>query len=241
MEDDMKKFLIGLFVLAACCSTAFAGEKPRIGVIRFTNNSHASWWHSGTGSELQDMLIAELASTESFSILERKELDSVIGELKLGESGLVDQRTKGELGKLKGAKYLIAGTVSSFEENTSGSDAGVSFMGFSVGGKKVTAYLAVDVKLIDVETGEIVESKTIEANSSGGGLRVSGSVLGMSGDLGKEEKTPAGKAIRACVVHVADYLECRLTKDADDSCRKEFAQKEKKRREKTRKSVDLDE
>src|SRR6185369_15392363 len=171
---NMKKFLIGLFVLATLSSTAFAQEKPRIGVIRFTNNTHASWWHGGTGSELQDMLIAELAATESFSILERKELDKVIGELKLGESGLIDQRTKSELGKLKGAKYLIAGTVSSFEENISGSDAGISFMGVSVGGKKMTAYLAVDVKLIDVETGEIVESKTIEANSSGGGLRVSG-------------------------------------------------------------------
>lgn len=237
----MKKILIGLFVMVSLSSSAFAEEKPRIGVLRFTNSANASWWHGGTGSELQDMLIAELAATESFSILERKELDSVISELKLGESGLVDQRTKRELGKLKGAKYLIAGTVSSFEQNTSGSDAGVSFMGFNVGGKKESAYIAVDVKLIDVETGEIVESKTIEANSSGGGLRVSGSVLGMSGGLGKQEKTPTGKAIRACVVHVADYLECRLTKEADDSCRKEYAQKEKKRREKTRKSVDLDE
>jgi curli biogenesis system outer membrane secretion channel CsgG len=237
----MKKLVFGLFIVLVLCGNAFAQEKPRIGVIRFTNNTHASWWHGGTGSELQDMLIAELAATESFLILERKELDKVIGELKLGESGLVDQRTKRELGKLKGAKYLIAGTVSSFELNTSGSDAGISVMGFSVGGKKEIANLSVDVKLIDVETGEIVEARTIEANSSGGGLRVSGSVLGVSGGLGKHEKTPTGKAIRACVIHIADYLECRLTKDADDSCRKEYAQKEKKRRDKTRKSVDLDE
>lgn len=237
----MKKLLLALFVLMAFSSSAFAEGKPRIGVLRFTNNSHASWWHGGTGSELQDMLIAELAATEAFSILERKELDSVISELKLGESGLVDQRTKRQLGKLKGAQYLIAGTVSSFELNTSGSDAGISVMGFSVGGKKQTASLSVDVKLIDVETGEIVEARTIEANSSGGGLRVSGSVLGVSGGLGKEEKTPTGKAIRACIIHVADYLECRLAKDADDSCRQQYAQKEKKRREKTRKSIELDE
>lgn len=237
----MKKVLLSLLALIAFCSTAFAEGKPRIGVLRFTNNSHASWWHGGTGSELQDMLIAELAATEAFSILERKELDSVIGELKLGESGLVDQRTKRQLGKLKGAQYLIAGTVSSFELNTTGSDAGISVMGFSVGGKKETASLSVDVKLIDVETGEIVEARTIEANSSGGGMRVSGSILGVSGGLGKEEKTPTGKAIRACIIHVADYLECRLTKDADDACRKQYAQKEKKRRDKTRKSIELDE
>jgi curli biogenesis system outer membrane secretion channel CsgG len=237
----MKKIVLALFIFAALCSNAIAEGKPRIGVIRFTNNTHASWWSGGSGSELQDMLIAELAATDSFSILERKELDSVISELKLGESGLVDQRTKNKLGKLKGAKYLIAGTVSSFEVNTTGSDAGVSFMGFSVGGKKETAYLAVDVKLLDVETSEVVEARTIEANSSSGGLKVSGSIMGLSGGVGKNEKTPTGKAIRACIVMIADYLECRLAKDADDACRKEYAQKEKKRREKTRKSVDLDE
>jgi curli biogenesis system outer membrane secretion channel CsgG len=125
--------------------------------------------------------------------------------------------------------------------NTSGSDAGISFMGFNVGGKKETAYLAVDVKLLDVETGEVVEARTIEANSSGGGLKVSGSILGLSGGLGKQEKTPTGKAIRACVVMISDYLECRLTKDEDDACRQEYAKKEQKRRDKTRKSVDLDE
>ena len=237
----MKKLIIALLTLVAICSTVYAEEKPRIGVIRFTNNTNASWWRSGTGSELQDMLIAELAATSAFSVLERKELDSVISELKLGESGLVDSKTKSKLGKLKGAKYLIAGTVSSFELNTSGSDAGISFMGFNVGGKKENAYLAVDVKLLEVETGEVVEARTIEANSSGGGIKVSGSILGLSGGLGKQEKTPTGKAIRSCIVMIAEYLECRLAKDDNDDCRKEYAQKEKKRRDKTRKAVDLDE
>lgn len=236
----MKKIVIALFVLGALVGNAFAAEKPRIGVIRFTNNTQASWWNGGAGREMQDMLIAELTATEAFTILERKELDTVISELKLGESGLVDQRTKSKLGKLKGAKYLIAGTVSSFEMNTSGSDAGLSFMGFTVGGKKEDAYIAVDVKLLDVETGEVVEARTIEANSSGGGLRVSGSLMGLSGGLGKHEKTPTGKAIRACVVHIADYLECRLVKPSDDACRSEYAKKEQKRREKTRGSIKLD-
>jgi hypothetical protein len=43
---------------------AFAAEKPRIGVLRFTNHTHASWWGHTSGTELQDMLIAELASTK---------------------------------------------------------------------------------------------------------------------------------------------------------------------------------
>ncbi len=237
----MKRIILSLLFVVLLCGAAMAAEKPRIGVLRFTNTTAASWWHGGTGTELQDMLIAELASTKSFSILERRELDSVISELKLGESGLVDQRTKKKLGKLKGADYLIAGTVSSFEFNTAGSDAGVNIMGFSIGGKKESAYIAVDVKLINVETGEIVDARTIEANSSGGGIRLSGYMGGSSGSLGKMAKTPTGKAIRACIVHVADYLQCSLASAADDSCHKEFAEKEQKRRDKTRKAIDLDE
>lgn len=237
----MKRAVLSLLFLALLCCSAVAAEKPRIGVTRFSNTTGASWWHGTSGSDLQDMLISELASTKAFSILERRELNKVIGELNLGESGLVDPRTKKKLGRLKGADYLIAGTVSSFEFNTEGTGGGINFMGFSVGGKKENAYISVDVKLIDVETGEITESRTIEANSSSAGLSLSGATSDLSGSLGRETKTPVGKAIRACIVNIADYLECRLTAPAGDSCHSQYAEKEKRRREKTRSAIDLDE
>lgn len=237
----MKKIVLSMLFVFAVCSTAFAGEKPRIGVLRFTNHTSASWWHGGTGTDLQDMLIGELAATKRFSVLERKELGSVIGELQLGESGIVDQRTRNKLGRIKGAKYLVAATVSSFEFNTEGSDAGIRVMGFSVGGKKQSAYVAVDLKVIEVETGEIIDSRTIEATSSSGGLRLAGVSGDFAGGLGKESKTPTGKAIRGCIVHIADYLECSMTRSPGDSCHQEFEAKDQKRREKTRRSIELDE
>ena len=80
-------------------------------------------------------------------------------------------------------------------------------MGFSLGGKKESAYIAVDVKLINVETGEIVDSRTIEANSSSGGIRIGGGIGMFGGSLGKYSKTPVGKAIRACIVHISDYFQ----------------------------------
>lgn len=237
----MKRAVLSLLFLVLLCCSAVAAEKPRIGVARFSNTTAASWWHGTSGSDLQDMLISELASTKAFSILERRELDKVISELNLGESGLVDPRTKKKLGRLKGADYLVAATVSAFEHSTEGTGGGINFMGFSVGGKKENAYIAVDLKLIDVETGEITESRTIEATSSAGGVNVSGGVAGLSGNLGRESKTPVGKAIRACIVNIADYLECRLTAPAGDSCHSQYAEKEKRRREKTRQSIELDE
>ena len=91
------------------------------------------------------MLIAELASTKSFSVLERKELDAVVSKQNLGASGLVRKETAPEIGKLTGARYPISATFSAFEENTSGNGAGFSLMGVSVGGDKGRAYMAVDL------------------------------------------------------------------------------------------------
>jgi curli biogenesis system outer membrane secretion channel CsgG len=238
----MKK-CITLVVLSLCLLIsiqAFAAEKPRVGVLRFTNHTGAGWWGYTSGTELQDMLIAELASTEAFRVLERTELDKVISEQRLSESGLVDESTRVRPGKIKAAKYLIAATVSAFQENTSGSDAGISVMGFSVGGSKKTAYMAVDLKVIDTETGEIVKTRTVEATSEGGGLRFSGHIGPLGGSLGKQEKTPVGKAIRACVIEISEYLECSLAKP-DDDCMKKYSEKEKKRKDKTKKAIKLDE
>jgi len=238
----MRKYIVVIVLCLSLIVAAqlFAAEKPRIGVLRFTNHTGASWWGYTSGTELQDMLIAELASTKAFRVLERKELDKVLSEQKLSESGLVEETTRIRPGRIKAAKYLIAGTVSSFQENTSGDEGGVSIMGFRVGGATKTAYMAVDLKVIDTETGEIVDNRTVEATSSGGGLRLSGSLGGIGGNLGKQEKTPVGKAIRSCVIEISDYLECSLAKK-DDDCMKKYAEKEKKRKDKTRKAIKLDE
>ena len=93
---------------------AFAGEKPRLGVLRFTNETNAGWWGATAGRDLQDMLIAELASMKVFDVLERKELDAVISEQDMGASGRIEKGTRAQIGKITGAKYLVAGTVSAF-------------------------------------------------------------------------------------------------------------------------------
>lgn len=240
----MKKiFLVMLSVLILAGATAaLAEEKPRIGVLRFSNTARAPWWSGSTATELQDLLINELASTRSFRVLERRELKSVVSEQQLSESGLVDSSTKVKTGRIKGAQYLVAATVSAFEE--SGKEGGgVNYRGFSFGGGKKTAYIAVDLKVMDAETGEIVDNRTIEATSTSGGMRVSGPsgvVPGLSGSLGREAKTPTGKVIRGCIVEITDYLECSLVLK-DEDCLKKYSAKETRRRAKTKSSIDLDE
>jgi hypothetical protein len=42
----MKKIVLSvvLVMFVFSLSTAFAQEKPRLGVLRFTNQTHAGWW-----------------------------------------------------------------------------------------------------------------------------------------------------------------------------------------------------
>ena len=238
----MKKVVACIvFCLVFCSmSIAFAKEKPRLGVLRFTNDTSAGWWSSSVGRDLQDMLSSELVSTKAFQVLERKEIDAVLGEQELGNSGRIDKSTRAKMGKIKGAKYLVAGTVSAYEQNTSGTGGGIGIGGFSIGGKKEKAYMAVDLKVIDTTTGEIVDARTVEASSSSGGLSLGGGVGDFRGNLSSYAKTPTGKAIRACIIEIAEYLECSLIKGEDDSCMQQYKEKESKRKENTKKSIDLE-
>jgi curli biogenesis system outer membrane secretion channel CsgG len=237
----MKKMALWAVLLLAAgtvlSAAPTAAEKPRIGVLRFTNHTSAGWWSASVGDELSDMLVSELASTKAFQVLERKELDAVMNEQDLGESGRVSAATKAKMGKIKGAKYIVAASVSSYEESTSGSHGGISVGGLSLGGKKEQTYIACDLKVVDTETGEIVDTRTIEAEASGSGLGGSVSIGGVSLHGGGFEKTPAGKAIRACVIYLADYLECSLAKGPDDRCMKKWDKMEEDRKARTRGSV----
>ena len=67
----MKKIIFGLILCLTIFtfSQGFAQEKPRLGVLRFTNDTSAGWWSGSMGRELQDMLAAELVGTKSFQVL----------------------------------------------------------------------------------------------------------------------------------------------------------------------------
>ena len=218
--------------------SAAAADKPVVGVVEFKNESGAGWWSGGVGWELAGMLSNELASTRSFRVVERSKLESVIQEQNLAASGRVESGTGAQIGKLVGADYLIMGTVTAFEQDVADSGGGISFKGFSVGGKKEEAYLAVDLRVVNATTGEIAYARTIEGRSKGGGIRLGAYRGGFGGSLSNESKTPVGKAIRAALMEIAGYLECAMVEQ--DRCLDEYDEKERRRRESTSGALDLD-
>ena len=217
--------------------SAFAA-KPVLGVAEFQNDTSAGWWSGGVGRELAGMLANELAGTEKFKIVEREKLDKVLDEQDLADSGRIAKGTGAKIGKLTGAQYIVVATLSAFENDVKGTGGGIGFRGISVGGKKEDAYLAVDLRVIDTTTGEVEYTRTVEARASSGGLALGVYRGGFGGNLSKYEKTPTGKAIRAVIMEISEYLACAMV-DQDD-CMTEYRAKESSRREKTKKSIKLD-
>lgn len=232
----MKKCLVLAVML--CAGALYAAEKPSIGVADFRNDTSAGWWYGGAGSDLAGMLSNELSATEKFRMVERAKLGPVLEEQDLGASGRVSKGSAAKIGKLTGAKYLVMGTVSAYEEKTQGGGGGISFGGISLGGKKDDAYIAIDLRVVDTTTGEIAYTRTIEARSGGYGMNVGLYRGGFGGNMGKYDKTPAGKAIRACLVEISEYLSCAMVDQ--DNCMAEYKAKDQKRRDTTKKAIKLE-
>ena len=230
-------FVISI-LLVFVTGSALAGDRPSLGVSEFRNDTSAAWWYGGAGHDLAAMLTNELAAMDKFKIVERAKLDAVLDEQDLADSGRISKSTGAKIGKLTGAKYLVFATVSAFESDVKGTGGGLSFRGISVGGKKEDAYLAVDLRVVDTTTGEVAFSKTIEGRASSSGMSVGVYRGGFGGNLGKYEKTPTGKAIRACIIEISEYLACAMVDKGD--CMSEYDAKESSRKEKTKKAIKLD-
>jgi curli biogenesis system outer membrane secretion channel CsgG len=109
------------------------------------------------------MLTNELANSKKFSMVERSSLEPVLREQNLSADGRISKGTGAKIGNLTGAKYLVMGTVSAYEDSVADTGGGISISGISIGGNKKSAYIAVDLRVVDTTTGEISFNRTVEA------------------------------------------------------------------------------
>ena len=178
--------------MASAMAVYAAGEaKTKVAVIEFENKSTWHWDDAGAPGEL---LVTQLVNAGSFSVIEREKLDLIMQEQNLGQSGAVTPQTAAKIGKLLGVNYIITGAVSEWSTTDKDINVGVTGMG-------KTAYTAtVDVRAIDVNTGEIVAA--VKGEGSETGFRGRGVVpvplpgrgiggVGVSGGEGHSEKRAA--------------------------------------------------
>ncbi|MEO0278216.1 MAG: CsgG/HfaB family protein [candidate division WOR-3 bacterium] len=113
------------------------------------------------GDGLADMLITALANTNCFKVVERLALEEIKEELEL-----MGVKPKGTI---KTADFIVTGAVTALELKASGIGGGgiIIPLPFGLGAKvgKSTAYIGLDMRLIDVKSSEILTAKTVEGKS----------------------------------------------------------------------------
>ncbi|MBT8356217.1 MAG: CsgG/HfaB family protein [Deltaproteobacteria bacterium] len=110
-------------------------DKFKIAVMEFKSLNPGAKT-TNLGSMISEMFTTEVVNNNSFKIVEREQLNKILGELKIGQSGVLDTTDAQKLGKILGARAIITGSV-----------------------MKMGDSLRIDSRIIEVETGIIVSAE----------------------------------------------------------------------------------
>lgn len=150
----MKKILFSMFILFFASSlfaesvydsmadALVSGMKDKnaaVAVIPFESGSNKA-----IGEAVANEIVSAVTS-KGVTVVERGRLNSILEEMSLQQTGLMNSDTVSEVGKGLGAKYLIVGSTKEFKKPH-----------YSNKGLKVQA------RLVSVETGRILASSTVE-------------------------------------------------------------------------------
>ncbi len=167
----MRKILAAVvfFLLVVFCFQAMSQDlsalKKRIAIINFEDRS--GYGHN-IGRGVADMLVTSMVESDKFIVIERAELDEILKEQGLGQTGLVTPQSAAKVGQLLGLQRIITGSITEFGSKKSKVGGGIG--GFNLGVSTTTARVVVDLRIINVNTGEIVMAKSAEGEDSSTGL-----------------------------------------------------------------------
>ena len=175
--------IVLLLLIATLTPHALAASKskPVVAVSPVelsTQNISCRNWRANCTQGLQNgfraMLETAIVKTRKMNVVERVQSGSVINEQGLGQVGITT--SGGKVGGLTGADYSVYGTITKFGSQKSGfnlsSGSGLSSLlpgqaqravgNVSMAG--VTTEMAVDIKITDVATGNIVVADSVSAS-----------------------------------------------------------------------------
>jgi curli biogenesis system outer membrane secretion channel CsgG len=211
---------------AAGTNPAPGGRKKRVAIMDFDYGTV----HSGiaaifgqdidVGKGITDLLVKYLVKDGTYSVIERKALDKILAEQNFSNSDRANPASAAKIGKLLGVDALIIGSITQFgneTKNTNIGGAGGALGGFGLGGfghKKSKAVVAIDARIIDIDTAEILgvadgkaESARESTSLTGGGGHWSGWGGGHA-DFGSSDfqQTIIGEAVNKATEQLSQGL-----------------------------------
>lgn len=173
---------------------AYDGPKARIAIADFEDKMSSSGHYRGEyGRGMSDMLATALFQTNRYIVLEREKLQAVEAE----------RRRRGSKTKIEDADIMVTAAVTGFDPGTAGASGNVGgALGGMLGavtGAFQQAHIAIDLRVIDVDTGRVIAATSVEGKASGFGAGLAGVGGPLTGGLSGFAKGPMETAIRKVI------------------------------------------
>lgn len=195
------------------------GPRLRIGVMDLSGTALSIQTATGPGGSstnvalpppadfargLTQMLTTALAARPEFIVVERTQLDKIAAEQQLGASGRIQPKSAASVGRLLGAQALITGDITEFTYKQSSAGSKMSLLKaldskLAAKMDRLTAQVALDLRIIDATTGAVIGSVRGEGSSSATGVSAEYAKAGRELGMGGSKQTPLGAASRAAI------------------------------------------
>ena len=224
-------FLLGvllapLAIAQTAASAPAPARKKRVAVFDFdyatvqTASAAAFGQNIDVGRGIADLTVKYLVQDGTYSVIERKAMDKILAEQNFSNSDRANPASAAKLGKLLGVDAIIVGSVTQFGNDTQNQKVGGgggNWGGYGIGGfahKKSKAIVAVDSRIVNIDTAEIMgvaegkgESSRESTSLLGGGSNWHG-WGGGAVDFGSRDfqQTILGEAVNAAVKQMSGEL-----------------------------------
>ncbi|MFN2362954.1 MAG: CsgG/HfaB family protein [Halarsenatibacteraceae bacterium] len=138
-----------------------------------------------------DMLITALARSRQFNVLDRTSLGNFMNEQQLQSENRLASGEGPEIGELRGADYVLNGAITEYQVDKRSGGLGFSIGGIGGSTETAVAKTAIDLRLVDTTTAEVVWARSLKDEIEG--KRVGVQAFSFMGDNIVEFETGEGK------------------------------------------------
>lgn len=189
------------------------GPKMRVAVMPFGATGKLGAFEGyDVGEALASQLTTALEQTGCFVVAERTALSHILREQELGLAGVTNPETAPRSGRVIGAQVLVKADITEFEPQKESGGLNLGFassalpFGLRLGGSGGTSHVAIDLRLLDATTGEVLFTRRVEADSKSKGLALGLDFKNLTVGGDKFYKTPMGQATRVALNDAVFYV-----------------------------------
>ena len=149
----MKRVIVCALLVCLACSgaeAALVNGPVRLGIMKFLARAEGVTETNAAG--IGDIFARMLTNSKTITVVERDRLEAIAEEQKLNLSGMVDENTAVQLGKIAGCNYVLIGAVTRYERTDNKTDL------WMFRWRKYYALMTLDARVVDVETSKVVLS-----------------------------------------------------------------------------------